>query len=59
MLEDSVVVGRGCVVGEGSAVSKSCVGENVKIGRGASVKNSVVFGDVAALKRIINVADSR
>ena len=46
VLEDSVVVGRGCVVGEGSAVSKSCVGENVKIGRGASVKNSIVFGDV-------------
>ena len=46
VLEESVVVGRGCVIGEGSKVSKSCVGENVKIGKEASVKNCVIFGDV-------------
>ena len=46
VLEESVVLGRGCFVGEGAVVAKSCIGEDVKIGKGASVKNCVVFGGV-------------
>lgn len=42
-LEKQVLVGPGSTLGENSVVTRSCIGENVSIGRGVRVADCVIL----------------